>query len=98
MGHGEFLWCDLAAYEADGALDFYGRLLDWTYRSEAFHDGPDYHYADYRGDVAAGIYQMPVRFRGEGLPPFWMSYVGVEDIEDALSIYIILNSKNNIKT
>jgi len=73
MGHGEFLWSDLGAFGAEDLLDFYGSLFGWTYRTEKFPGGPNYHYADYRGDVAAGL-------------SFWMSYIGVDDIEDAVSL------------
>lgn len=86
MAQGEFLWCDLAAFDVEAVLPVYSQLLDWTYRSETLADESVYHYASNDRDVTAGIYEMPDIYREEGMKSYWMSYVGIDDIVDGLDI------------
>lgn len=86
MGHGEFLWCDLATFGANDALKFYGGVFRWRFTTETFPDGSVYHYATHRDDVTAGIYEMPEIYRDAGMPSFWMTYVGVDEISPSIDL------------
>ncbi len=86
-----FVWADLSSYDVAASRRFYEAVFGWTY-----HDigrmaaGPDdrfgmdqvtYHVAT-RGDrPAAGLFDMPPFFQKIKMPPFWMSYLAVDDIE-----------------
>ena len=86
MAQGEFLWCDLATFGIDNMLPTYQALFDWTFRSEEVLPGSIYFYANNATDVTAGIYEMPEDIRKDGLPSFWMSYVGVDDIIEGIDV------------
>jgi len=84
MGHGEFLWCDLATFGVDDALKFYTKAFGWSFTSETFPDGSVYHYASNGNEVTAGIYEMPEVYRADGMDSFWMTYIGVDEIGPAI--------------
>lgn len=80
---GTFSWVDLATTDAAAAKAFYTRLFGW----EA-HDspaGPDMVYTMFtlNGKSVAGLYEMGAERRDQGIPPHWLSYVTVDDIEAA---------------
>ena len=85
MGHGEFLWSDLATFDVASTLEFYHDVIGWTYRREPVAGGPDYYYASGSGAAVAGIYEMPNVFRDGGMESFWMSYIGIDDIEAGIA-------------
>ncbi|MEM6578155.1 MAG: VOC family protein [Pseudomonadota bacterium] len=75
MTHGDFIWCDLSAYDPDAAMRFYSDLLGWRWSDE---DGSNR--LAWLGDQpVASIYQMPQKFIDIGMPSFWMSYIAVDD-------------------
>ena len=84
MGHGEFLWCDLATFGVDETLRFYRSTFGWTFNAETFPDGSTYHYASNGDEVTAGIYEMPDLYRKDGMSSFWMTYIGVDEIGPAI--------------
>lgn len=86
MAQGEFLWCDLATFDVDKTLAYYRKLFDWDLKPEEFADGSTYYYASGKREVTAGIYEMPKVYRGSGMPSFWMSYIGVDDIMEACEL------------
>jgi hypothetical protein len=80
---GTFSWVDLATTDAAAAKAFYTRLFGW----EA-HDmpaGPEgtYTMLTLAGKYVAGLYEMGDEQRGQGIPPHWLSYVSVDDIDAA---------------
>lgn len=84
MGHGEFLWCDLATFGVNDILKFYRAAFEWRFNSETFPDGSVYHYASNTRDVTAGIYEMPTIYREQGMASFWMTYIGVDEVGPAI--------------
>jgi len=84
MGHGEFLWCDVATFGVNDVLKFYRDAFDWRFNTETFPDGSVYHYATNDRDVTAGIYEMPQVYREQGMESFWMTYIGVDEVGPAI--------------
>jgi len=80
MAQGEFLWCDLGTFNVQDTLTYYRHLFDWDLKPEEFPDGSTYYYASSANEVTAGIYEMPDVYKADGMPSFWMSYIGVDDI------------------
>jgi len=69
--HGRFLWADLSTFDLDAAHAFYARMMGWRF------DG----YFAHKDDVSvAGLYTMPEKFQAIGMPSFWMSYIGVDNL------------------
>ena len=93
MGHGEFLWCDLATFGVNEILKFYREAFGWRFNSETFPDGSVYHYATNDRDVTAGIYEMPSVYRQDGMASFWMTYVGADEVGPAIDHAIDLGGR-----
>ena len=77
---GTFCWVDLATSDPDGAKAFYGRLFGWEAEDITGEFGV-YSLMRLRGLDACGLYPMPAEARAAGSPPYWTSYVAVEDAE-----------------
>ncbi len=83
MAHGDFVWCDLTARRIGDARKFYGGLLGWQFQNDVAPDGSDYLIA-YAGSQIAGLYTMPRKFDEMGMPCFWMSYIEVDSVDEAI--------------
>jgi len=72
-----FVHLELATPDLAKAKAFYGELCGWTFDDQ--HMGPDMIYSLFKPDSgpAGGMYSMP------GMPPAWLAYVGVDDIDVA---------------
>lgn len=74
---------DLTVADAEGIRDFYSAVIGWE--SEPLEMGG---YADYfmkapgSGDIVAGI--VHARGVNAGLPPYWLAYFGVTDLDASL--------------
>ncbi len=76
---GEFSWHELCTSDAEAAVDFYSKLCGWGIGPK--HDmGPElgfYHLMLQGGNQYAGIFQS------SRMPPAWMCYVKVDDVDKA---------------
>lgn len=74
-------WVDLATADLPASNTFYGSIFGW----EADDQGPEAGgYVIYRkgGRMIAG----GMKIMGEGQPPAWMTYVGVEDADKTIDV------------
>ncbi|MEL6361243.1 MAG: VOC family protein [Pseudomonadota bacterium] len=85
MAHGDFVWCDLSARNLMAAREFYSGLFGWQYHSDVAPDGSEYLVA-YSDNSVAGLFTMPKRFDQMGMPCFWMSYIEVRSVEEAIRV------------
>ncbi|MDY7108102.1 MAG: VOC family protein [Planctomycetota bacterium] len=77
---GTFCWNELMTPDAGAAKRFYGELLGWT--SEDMDMGEMGTYTLFRkGDQHVGGMMPMVGDCWEGVPPHWMSYVAVDDVD-----------------
>ncbi len=86
-----FVWTDLSSYDVAASRTFYEAIFGWkTYDMGRMEAGPDdrfgmdqvtYCIATLGDRPAAGIFDMPPFFQEIKMPPFWMSYLAVDDIE-----------------
>lgn len=76
---GTFSWTDLSTTDQAAAKDFYGRLLGWEYDDQPAGEGIVYSMAKIGGRSVAAI--SPMQQGMEGHPPYWTSYVTVEDAD-----------------
>ncbi len=80
---GTFCWVDLSTTDAEGAKAFYTKLFGWeTVDAPA---GPDMVYTMLKigGKNVGGLYQMGQEQQSQGMPPHWLSYVSVADVEES---------------
>ncbi|HUS42930.1 MAG TPA: VOC family protein [Ilumatobacteraceae bacterium] len=83
--HGVPSWIDLATPDPTAAKAFYSELFGWHFDDQPTDtDGVDYTMADLRGQPTAGIMQLSAEMAASGMPPFWSTYVAVDDIDTAV--------------
>jgi hypothetical protein len=80
---GTFCWVDLATSEAAGAKKFYSELFGWKLADTPA--GPDmvYTMAQMRDKPVAALYEMSQEMKSQGIPPHWLSYVSVSDVDES---------------
>lgn len=79
---GEFCWTELATTNVQSSKDFYGKVFGWTFSD---HDMGDMTYTMIKGNANefGGIWGIP-KDKEKHCPPHWLSYILVDNIEDAL--------------
>lgn len=90
-----FVWTDLSSYDTAASCRFYGAVFGWkTYDMGRMEADPDdrfgmdqvnYHVAALGDRSAAGIFDMPPFFQKIKMPPFWMSYRAVDDLDGVVA-------------
>lgn len=80
--HGQFVWCDLSTFHPKRTMGFYSDLFGWAYDGDA----ESHANAFIDKSPVAGIYRMPERFAQINMPSFWMSYIQVTSVPDAIDI------------
>lgn len=79
---GKFTWYELLTTDTDAAAGFYAKVVGWTPQSMASADNP-MHYTVFNtaeGGVA-GLMELPPEAKAGGMPPSWVGYVGVDDVD-----------------
>jgi predicted enzyme related to lactoylglutathione lyase len=77
---GEFCWYELGTRDIGAALNFYKNLMKWETVSHDMGEFGAYYIFQLEGqDVAAGYQMSGAPF--EGIPPHWMPYVWVDDVD-----------------
>ncbi len=80
---GTFCWVDLATTDPESAKAFYGELFGWGAEDMPAGEGFTYSMMNLDGDTICGLYEMDDERRSQGAPPYWLSYVSVEDAGEA---------------
>src|SRR5437870_1407019 len=78
----QFCWNELAAPDVHKAKDFYGNVFGWKYK-EIKSDQMTYTIITSNGKDIGGIWQIPNDQKAH-IPPHWMAYILVEDVNAAL--------------
>lgn len=84
--HGSFCWNELATSNLEICKTFYSELLGWKLeRSAAVGEEMEYvEFAPEGSCKLGGMYQMGKEYcdgAGEMMPPHWMSYIAVDDVD-----------------
>jgi uncharacterized protein len=79
---GTFCWVELATSDEAGAKKFYSALFGWEYLENPISDGMNYVMCRLRGKDVAALYRMMPEMQQQGMPPNWMSYVAVADVDE----------------
>lgn len=74
-------WLDLGTTDLDGAEKFYAGLFGWKSDRQPAGEGMVYSMQSLNGKSVAGIYDQPQDQRDAGIPPNWLTYITVDDIE-----------------
>lgn len=83
MTHGAFGWNELVTTDTGAARKFFGSLLGWTFEEMPMPGGGGSYVVASAGDTrVGGMFKM----EGEnfkGVPPHWMGYITVKDVDGA---------------
>lgn len=79
---GEFCWNELATSNIKAAKDFYGKVFGWEFTDHDMGDAT-YTMVKHNNKEFAGIWSIP-KEKEKQIPPHWMSYIFVENLEKAL--------------
>ena len=74
---GEFIWYELLTTDPDAAGDFYTKVVKWKARGSGM-PGMDYRLLSAPDADVAGLMKLP---NGAPMPPGWLGYVGVTDVD-----------------
>jgi uncharacterized protein len=78
---GTFSWADLGTTDAEGAKSFYTQLFGWDFEDMPAGDSMIYSMATKNGKTVAACYDLAPEMSQQGVPPAWVSYVTVADVE-----------------
>ncbi len=80
---GSIIWTDLTIPDAESLRDFYSQVAGWTYTPVSMGNYSDFQMnAPATGESVAGI--CHARGINAGLPPQWLVYISVEDIDGCI--------------
>ncbi len=83
---GTFCWPELTTSDGPGAQKFYTALMpEWTAQADEIPGGGVYIMLQMNGASVGAMFQMTEEMKGMGIPPNWLSYVSVEDVEASAS-------------
>lgn len=82
---GTILWHDLSVPNADAVSDFYQQVIGWEKTGLSMGDYDDYVMQVPDGDQATGtIGVCHAKGTNSYIPPYWMVYVAVENLDKSL--------------
>ncbi len=77
---GEFSWYELGTTDIDGSKKFYGALFGWTTLDVPMGQMGVYTMFRHDGEDLGGMYELEGP-QLAGIPPHWMAYVAVDDVD-----------------
>jgi uncharacterized protein len=79
---GAFCWAELATSDGEGAKQFYTSLLGWKSNDIPMGEMGTYHMMQLEGRDVGAMFQMGPDMKG--IPPHWITYVSVADVDAAV--------------
>lgn len=73
-----FCWYELMTTDLVGARDFYAKVVGWTIEDSGM-EGMTYLLGKANGAMVVGLMNTPAD--AEGMPPSWLGYVAVDDVD-----------------
>lgn len=80
--HGHFCWLDLGTTDRVGAVGFYAKLFGWG-SVDAPMEKDVYTMFKLKDHDAGAVYQLSPEMLSQGIPPHWLLYVSVDDVDAA---------------
>lgn len=79
MAH-DFVWYELMTSDVDAAGTFYGKVVGWT-AADSGMPGMRYSIFSMGERMVAGLMELPAELAASGAKPFWVPYVGVDNVD-----------------
>ncbi len=87
-----FVWFEVNTPDAAGSRKFYTELLGWGVEEWDMGQGSPYAMFKHGDETFGGIQPMEGP-QWEGVPPHWMIYVGVDDVDATAAKAVALGGK-----
>jgi uncharacterized protein len=84
MAHGAFYWNELMTNDVEQAKTFFATTVGWEFEGMNMADAGTYWVAKADGKPVGGIMDM-TGIVPPGVPPHWMSYLEVDDVDARLA-------------
>jgi predicted enzyme related to lactoylglutathione lyase len=82
--NGRFVWFDLMTSDEEGAQRFYSEAIGW--RTMPFEGGDEPYTMFAVGDAPiGGTMKLPPEMAAAGVPPHWLAYMQVEDVDASVA-------------
>jgi len=82
---GQFVWYELMTTDVERAKTFYGDVVGWG-NQDASHPGMNYTLFTFDSVHVAGLMTLPEEARKIGVPPSWIGYVAVDDVDESTNL------------
>ena len=79
-------WCDISVADAKGLAEFYENVMGWKAEALDMGDYSDYVMRNHKGEAVGGI--CHAKGPNESLPPVWLPYFTVDDVNRALTAVV----------
>jgi len=83
--HGRFVWYELMTTDTQAARAFYAGVVGWGMRDVSM-PGMTYTLFTAEGVDAAGMMPQMEEAKKAGVPPSWLGYVGVDDVDASVAL------------
>jgi len=90
---GTFCWPELSTSDPAAAKKFYGGLFGWTAKDDQVSPDMVYTMFQLEGKELAAAHALMPEQKKMGIPPHWLSYISVDNVDDALSKVTSLGGK-----
>jgi hypothetical protein len=80
---GAFCWLELSTTDQNAAKNFYNSLFGWTAKDLPMGPNDFYTMFQLEGHDAGAAYTMRPEQRSQGVPPHWMMYIAVANVDEA---------------
>ena len=77
---GKFVWYDVMTSDTKAAKSFYRSAIGWETKDSGMPDR-SYTLLSIGTDTVGGLMPIPEDARRAGVPPMWMGYIGVDDVD-----------------
>lgn len=79
-------WVEMAATKLDDAAKFYSEIFEWS--GELMNQDSPMPYSIMKAGNAtvAGIYELTGEMKERGIPPHWLMYIIVEDVDETVKL------------
>ena len=92
--HGTLFWAELHLRDMEAEKAFYARVAGWTYDTMPLAGGDgEYVIAKLEGKPVAGFLDMTLMHRLDDVPPHWLTYVAVDDVDAIVADVVAAGGK-----
>ncbi len=79
---GTFCWVELGTTDGEAAKKFYTELFGWDFTDNPIGPSMVYTMLKLDGKDVGALYKMPDEMTSQGIPPNWLSYVSVANVDE----------------